>query len=523
MGWKLVLAMALMTVTTITALDTSDVVEELPEGILSRAGDALLSSESAWSEGASESVSDMLIQGMEDEVDEYGEDIDFLALQSKSGIEQQQALAELKIVEDKAALQMSGHAQDLEQLKGQMSVEVIKAKADLKQNPRKGSPHAKLAANIAKQVLAKSKVLQSDKTKEKMSKLNVKKASDLMALDKENAKAVAKTKKAAQKQHDKMKAGEKMGAGDDAKIPAKGSDSVSNELITEMKKWKGLSNEEGKAADDNKNTIATLETSVQSFTEKLAKAKTDLLKSQAELKRHAAKHHNADRMYKVIKQKESHHKKSKALAAKIQKQEDQLRVQKMKIASSKEQLNKSMQKKEVLDDTHTSAISKIHPQAQKKAKTTGAPGKVNMNPDAKASLQHIKKEVSNLQQGTPAVNAAVDAVSANLQQQDIEKQLAPKIAKLQTQLSGADLKQAVDQLVAATVATKVKTAFTQDPKVAKAVHAAVGQVRVHHARQESTRTQLQAENTLRQVDEASKNLEQAGSQFEAETDSGLAN
>merc|ERR1719399_2770113 len=122
-------------------------------------------------------------------------------------------------------------------------------------------------------------------------------------------------------------------------------------------------------------------------------------------------------MYKKVRQKESHHKKMKALAKKIQKQEDQLKVQKMKIAASKETLNKSMEKKETLEEDHQDSMAKIQHQATKKAKAVGAPP----TSDTKAAVQHLQKQVHNLENGTPAVNAAVDAVSANLSQQDIEK------------------------------------------------------------------------------------------------------
>merc|ERR1719224_127320 len=132
----------------------------------------------------------------------------------------------------------------------------------------------------------------------------------------------------------------KEAAGDSGDSGDAGGDTVSAELKTEMKKWKGLSDSEGKAADDDKDKVATLKTSVQSYTEKLAKANADLLKTKEELQSHAAKHHAASKMYKKVRQKESHHKKMKALAKKIQKQEDQLKVQKMKIAASKETLNK---------------------------------------------------------------------------------------------------------------------------------------------------------------------------------------
>lgn len=535
-----VLAVALMAA-VITALDTSDVVEELPEGIVSRAANYLARSESAWSEGAADAMSDLLIHKdgkqlisaarshaesaapptmllQEDSFEEADDDdLEFTALESKSGVEKQQALAEAKIDEDQASLKLSGDAQKLEHLKGQMSIQVVKAKSDLKQAPGAGSPHAKVAAQLAQLVLVQSKLVQKDQSSEKLAKINIKKTSDLIKLDKAAAVKKKATKAAAAKDHAAMK--EAAGGGDDA--PSAGGDTVSKELLTEMKKWKGLTDTEGKAADDDKDQVATLKTSVQTYTEKLAKANADLLKTKEELQNHAAKHHQASKMYKRVRQKESHHKKMKALAKKIQKQEDELKVQKMKIAASKETLSKSMEKKESLEENHQDSMAKIQQQGTKKAKAVGAPP---ANSDTKAAVQHLQKQVHNLENDTPAVNAAVDAVSANLSQQDIEKELEPQIQKLQMQLSGADLKRAVDELVANTVATRVKTAFTQDPNVQKAVHSAVQQVKVHHAKQESKKTHQEAEFTMKQVDEASKDLEDAGSRFDMETsnsDAGL--
>lgn len=531
---------AVLVATAITALDTSDVVEELPEGIVSRAGDYLARSESLWSEGAADAMSDLLIHRdgkqlisaarshadsaapptmllQEDSFEEADddEDLEFIALESKSGMEKQQALAEAKIDEDQASLKLSGDAQKLEHLKGKMSIQVVKAKSDLKQAPGVSSTHAKTAAKLAQQVLTQSKLVQKDQSNEKIAKINIQKASDLIKLDKVAAAKKMATKKAAAADHAAMKkAAAAHSGGNDT--PSAGGDTVSKELITEMKKWKGLLDSEGKAADDNKDKVATLKTSVQTFTEKLAKANADLLKTKEELQRHAAKHHQASKMYKKVRQKESHHKKMKALEKKIQAQEDQLKVQKMKIAASKETLGKSMERKETLEEDHQDSMAKIQQQGTKKAKAAGV-APTSETTDTKTAVRHLQKQVHNLENGTPAVNAAVDAVSANLSQQDIEKQLEPEIEKLQMQLSGADLKRAVDELVANTVATKVKTAFVQDPKVRKAVHSAVQQVKVHHAKQESSKTNQEADLTMKRIEEASKDLEDAGSRFDMET------
>merc|ERR1712178_564480 len=61
--------------------------------------------------------------------DDADDDIQLTSLQAKTQLEKQEALADAHVKQDEADLALSTDAQELERLKGEMSIQVIKAKS----------------------------------------------------------------------------------------------------------------------------------------------------------------------------------------------------------------------------------------------------------------------------------------------------------------------------------------------------------------------------------------------------------
>lgn len=491
---RAVAALAIMAIVAIAAPDVDAVMAELPEGI----------PEAAWSEEGSPQLN--LFQT---EV-------------SPASLRKKEALADAHVKEDQASLSLSSDAQSLEHLKGQMSLEVIHAKEELAANPSQPSASAHRAAKIAKRVLQQTSQVKKDQSKEKLAKLQVAQAERLLQEEEKTAVSVAQEKagiKSLKSSHLHKAAGKlkgalgkltaeadktyKKGAKNNVKMPDKhelpkdvqdpstDKDPVSRELGLERDKYRISEHNTAKEVEKDKHDVAMYETVIQDLSDKLTKAKSHLMTSQHALHQHMQAHSTSEQLFQKYTTKESHYKTMHALKAKIARQEDNLRLQQMKIRDSKEMLTKSLNKEQDLVSL-----------AAKKQRRFAKPA-VALHPNSpKAPL------------ATPAVSAAVDAVSANLGHQNIAQELAPKIEALKAKgLKGAALKSAIDSLVAQTVKAKVGAAFQQDPSVASAVRKAAQQVQAKRARATTDLTLSSAKKHVSTLHQAGQKLQAAESKL----------
>lgn len=475
--------LAIMAAVAIAAPDVDAVMAERPERV----------QEAAWSEEGSAQMD--FIQAQQD---------------PRANLERKEALADAHVKEDQASLLLSTDAQALEHLKGEMSLEVVHAKEEIAQHPRQPSKHAHLAAIIAKKVLLKTTKVQKDQSQEKLAKLKVHEAERLLQDDKNTAAKLASDKKNYKSPkthlhsgaaHLKKLSGElnKLGKKEDTPSASDDKDPISRELGLERDKYRANEHATAEEVEHDKHDVATFETLIQTLTDKLTKAKQSYRQSTWKLRKHMQSHAVNEHLFQKYNKKEKHYKKMHALKAKIARQEDNLRLQQMKIRDSKEMLTKSLNKEQSLVGEHARESHRV---AQKGSRlgfhpTQGHAGQAPVS---------------------PAVSAAVDAVSSNLGHQDIAKELAPQIEKLKASgLKGAALKTAIDGLVAKTVKSKVSAAFHQDPHVAQAVRHAAQTIQSHRAQHESSLT-LAAAN--KQVDELHRTSQQLAS-AEHQLDHGL--
>jgi len=476
--------LAIMAAVAIAAPDVDAVMAERPERV----------QEAAWSEEGSAQM-------------------DFIQAQPdpRAALEKREALADAHVKEDQASLLLSTDAQALEHLKGEMSLEVVHAKEELARHPRQPSTHAHKAAIIAKKVLLKTTKVQKDQSHEKLAKLKVHEAERLLQDDKKTAAKLASDKKnykslkthlhgAAAHLKGMSKKLSKMDHTLHAPAPPRAdNDPISRELGLERDKYRANEHATAEEVEHDKHDVASYETLIQSLTDKLTKAKESYRQSTWNLRKHMRSHAVNEHLFQKYNKKEKGYKKMHALKAGIARQEDNLRLQQMKIRDSKEMLTKSLNKEQSLVGEH--------------ARESHAVARKGSRLGFQAAHGHAGQAPVS-----PAVSAAVDAVSSNLGHQDIAKELAPQIEKLKASgLQGAALKTAIDGLVAKTVKSKVSAAFHHDPHVAQAVRHAAATVQSHRAQHESSLT-LAAAN--KQVDE----LHRAGQQLasaEHQLDHGL--
>lgn len=492
---------AVMATIAVAAHDVDAIMTERPEGV----------SEAVWSE---EYSTDML-----QEASDSAETLEQKTLRGK------QAVAAAHVNEDKASLALSDDAQSLEHLKGQMSLEVVHAKLELKRQPTKRSAAAHRAASLAKQVMSQTRTVQKDHTNERLAKLKVHEAEQLLAAnqymagDKAKEAAVSshmdraanalKKLEAKAKAHPK-KAEKEVKEVTEGKDPFKGSssddtDPISRELGHERDKYRSIEHSSAKAVEGDKHDVAESETTIQDLSDKLAKEKEHLRKGNLALKKHMQQHALTEHLYLKYSSKETHYKKMHALKAQITRQEDQLRLQQMKIRDSKEMLSKSLSKEQTLAAFKVRHERTTAQHASSVGYSTRRPtvGKAAVGKEAIAA--------------TPAVNAAVDAVSANLGHMHIAKQLEPQIAKLKASgLKGEHLKMAIDQLVASTVKSKVSHAFQSDPTVSNAVRKAAAQVRARRSQGTASNAVLAAKDQVTELDDAGRALHAAESKLDSD-------
>jgi hypothetical protein len=475
-------ALAIMAAVVMAAPDVDAVMYERPEGV----------QEAAWSEEGS--PQNEMFQAEED---------------PSVSLQRKEALADAHVKEDQASLLLSTDAQALEHLKGQMSLEVVRAKGEIAAHPRSPSAHAHRAAAIAKQVLKKTSKVQKDQSKERLAKIAVGEAQKLLQSDQQSAATLATDKKKKKNYENhlaraaaKLKGFKKKDSSKADKMPPTSDDKdpISRELGLERDKYRSSEHTTALAVEKDKHDVAGFETLIQSLTDKLNKAKSSLSLSTAQLRKHMRSHAVNEHLFQKYSKKETHYKKMHALKAKIARQEDNLRLQQMKIRDSKEMLTKSLNNERVLASvgakrTHRvqrrAARLGVHRQGARAAKSTAAPFT------------------------SPAVSAAVDAVSSNLNHQNIAKELAPQIEKLKASgLKGARLKNAIDGLVAKTVKTKVSAAFKQDPHVASAVRNAAQQVQSRRAKKETDLTLASAKKHVDVLHTAGQQLAHAEHQLD---------
>jgi len=503
---RTIVLFSVMATIAIAAPDVDAVMTERPEGV----------SEAVWSEEGS--TNDQLLQA---------EDSD-----TGATLRRKQAVAAAHVDEDKASLALSSDAQALEHLKGQMSLEVVHAKQELVQSPDQHSPAAHRAASIAKKVMSQTQTVQKDQTKERLAKLKVHEADQLLAAsvysqqqqanDKKQAisshleraagnlakelyrtKGQKKTKKKQfkKKTFSKGKALSKV-AGEVSRAldspTSRDKDPISRELGDERDKYRQIEHQSAQAVENDKHDVAESETTIQDLADKLAKAKAHLRKGNFALKKHLRQHELTEHLYLKYSAKESHYKKMHALKAQISRQEDQLRLQQMKIRDSKEMLTKSLSKEQALTTFKARREHATHRRAVRVGYS---------NPQKR--LMHA----------TPAVNAAVSAVSANLGHQHIAKELEPQIANLKASgLTGEHLKLAIDHLVAKTVKSKVSTAFKNDPTVSNAVRKAARQVQARRSKGTASEAVFAAKHQVMELDDAGRQLHAAESKLDEDRD-----
>jgi hypothetical protein len=497
------LLLASMVIVIMASGDPGAIVEEIPQ--------RALEAESAWNEGGMS----LFQSGDTAEVE-----ADLLELRSKSPVEKREALADAHVKEDQAALALSTDAQDLEDLKGDMSEQVVRAKAQIAaKNSATSHATAKKAAALARQVMHKSTIVKADQSKEKFAKDTVKRVASLVAEDSSDDSA-------ADTSDDTEDASSTASATTDS-----GPDPISKQLLSEAKDYKSVKDKLSASIDKDKKSIATLETTVQTLADKLATAKKDLASTNTNLQRRVAKFAKVRQLYSGTTTKEKHHKQTRAIELKIRKQKEALEVQNMKIANSKEMLRKSMDRQAQLEGDKQAAVAKLPDPADDTtvdADTVSAEAPVDA--DAAAGPGAAAVAAASPASG-PAMSAAVDAVSTNLQNQNLEAELLPQVQKLKETLHGAALHKAIDQLVSATVAQKVNTAFESDPSVGSAVQKAVSQVRskIKKVPAEAskgplapspTQAQEQAQLSLSKVMDAQRSLDDVDSRLEGQADPG---
>jgi len=489
------LLLASMVIVIMASSDPGAIVEEIPQ--------RALEAESAWNEGGMS-----LFQS--DDTAEV--EADLLELRSKSPVEKREALADAHVKEDQAALALSTDAQDLEDLKGDMSEQVVRAKAQMaSKNSATSHTTAKKAAALARQVMHKSTIVKADQSKEKFAKDTVKRVAALVVEETDDDSA-------ADSSDDKKDASSTASATTDS-----GPDPISKQLLSEAKDYKSVKDKLSASIDKDKKSIATLETTVQTLADKLATAKKDLASTNTHLQQRVAKFARVRQLYSGTTTEEKHHKQTRAIEIKIRKQKEALEVQNMKIANSKEILRKSMDRQAQLEGDKQAAVAKLPDPADD---TTVDADSVSAEAPADADADAAAAPASG-----PAMSAAVDAVSTSLQNQNLEAELLPQVQKLKEHLHGAELHKAIDQLVSATVAQKVNTAFESDPSVGSAVQKAVSQVRskIKKAPAEAskgplapspTQAQEQAQLSLSKVMDAQRSLDDVDSRLEGQADPG---
>lgn len=339
----------------------------------------------------------------------------------EQSVDQRQAEQNIEFAEAKAMADM-GFArpqtpvEDLAALESQLHVQVAKAKAKLKKGA--GGHSAKKAANLAKKVLALTKKVKKER---KVSKI------------KKKAKAITKSK-----------------AG---KAPAKDPISVRltkarhNYLLREKKESAMVKADEGK--------VSSLTKLVTSLSERLTKAKTDLVNTRAALGRHKELYNFDFKAYQKVKAKESHRKKMVEIKESIRKQRERVRKEREEEEASNEQLQKYEERKKRLISYHAKRLASISGQ------TKTVP---------QSSTKHVVI-------GADAVAKAVAAVEKSIQDSHLEAQLKPKVRQLKAKLHGADLHAAIARLVSQAVASSVDADLQKDPTVKGAISNAVAQLR----------------------------------------------
>merc|ERR1711988_994482 len=335
----------------------------------------------------------------------------------EQSVDQRQAEQNIEFAEAKAMADM-GFArpqtpvEDLAALESQLHVQVAKAKAKLKKGA--GGHSAKKAANLAKKVLALTKKVKKER---KVSKI------------KKKAKAVKKSK-----------------AG---KAPAK--DPISVRLTKARHNYLLREKKESAMVKADESKVSSLTKLVTSLSERLTKAKTDLVKTRAALGRHKELYNFDFKAYQKVKAKESHRKKMVEIKESIRKQRERVRKEREEEEASNEQLQKYEERKKRLISYHAKRLASISGQ------TKTVP---------QSSTKHV------------VIGAdAVATVEKSIQDSHLEAQLKPKVRQLKAKLHGADLHAAIARLVSQAVASSVDADLQKDPTVKGAISNAVAQLR----------------------------------------------
>merc|ERR1712196_41766 len=238
-------------------------------------------------------------------------------------IEERQAEQNIEFAEAKAMSDMGftqPQTDNLAALESQLHLQVAKAKAKLKKGG--GGASAKKAANLAKKVLALTKKVKKER---KVSKVKKVKASKKKAASKKAAKGTIK-------------------------------DPISLRLSNARSNYMAREKKEGAEVKADEAKVATLTKLIESLTERLAKAKSDLTKTKAALVRHRELHDFDFKAYQKVKAKESHRKKMVLIKAAIRKQRERVRKERDEEEASNEQLQKYEERKRRLVAYHANRL-----------------------------------------------------------------------------------------------------------------------------------------------------------------------
>jgi len=214
-----------------------------------------------------------------------------------------------------------------------------------------------------------------------------------------------------------------------------------------------------KSSSETKLT-AHLRGKLASLVAQVAQTKARLRDTVARAKREARKHAYSLKRFKQLKSKETHHKKMVEVEAGIQRTQEAVKQQTQAFKTSQIQLKKLLERKQDL-------LAQGHSEEKTRVVTAHeAPRKVPREGADKAlpdPLQGMSIPQHTVRQ-TPVPSSTLSDVQAHVTTQSLEQELAPKIQRLHSLLSGHTLQVAIQRLVTRTVNAKVKSAIQQHAK-----------------------------------------------------------
>jgi len=237
-------------------------------------------------------------------------------------------------------------------------------------------------------------------------------------------------------------------------------DAVSAELLRRSARYQAEEKNEQKKLVRDQALTAHLRGKLASLVAQVAQTKARLRDTVARAKREARKHAYSLKRFKQLKSKETHHKKMVEVEAGIQRTQEAVKQQTQAFKTSQIQLKKLLERKQDL-------LAQGHSEEKTRVVTAHeAPRKVPREGADKAlpdPLQGMSIPQHTVRQ-TPVPSSTLSDVQAHVTTQSLEQELAPKIQRLHSLLSGHTLQVAIQRLVTRTVNAKVKSAIQQHAK-----------------------------------------------------------